>query len=357
MKIDNMDEKQKNLNFFRIALMYTGSILGAGFASGREIWQFFGVFGDEGIWGVLIVGCLFILTGLMTCFIAKKKISCQMGEIIVPFDGEWGSKIISGFMAFVLYGVPVIMSAAAGALFKQQFNLSPYLGGGLMIIAVTITVIGGIDRISSVFKIMMPLLLMVILYIAFRMILGGIEASTTTETINTGPLTKNWFVSAILYFSYNVLAIIPIVGTSINHSKSDVHGILGTVLGGVIVATLAFVILLALLKDRNFSQSMALPMLGYSAKFGMMEGLIYSAILLLAMYGSATGNYYGFTTRIKDDKNKKKKIIAFAVMGYVLSFIGFKNVVAYMFPIMGYIGLLIILMLMLNFFKIAVWRK
>ncbi len=33
------------LNFFHVALMYVGTIMGAGFASGREIWQFFGVFG------------------------------------------------------------------------------------------------------------------------------------------------------------------------------------------------------------------------------------------------------------------------------------------------------------------------
>ena len=38
-----MEENKKvNLNVINVALMFVGAIMGAGFASGREIWQFFG---------------------------------------------------------------------------------------------------------------------------------------------------------------------------------------------------------------------------------------------------------------------------------------------------------------------------
>ena len=36
------------LNFFNVALMFVGAIMGAGFASGRELWQFMGLFGTKG---------------------------------------------------------------------------------------------------------------------------------------------------------------------------------------------------------------------------------------------------------------------------------------------------------------------
>ena len=37
------NSKSVNLNVLNVALMFVGAIMGAGFASGREIWQFFGV--------------------------------------------------------------------------------------------------------------------------------------------------------------------------------------------------------------------------------------------------------------------------------------------------------------------------
>ena len=49
------DSKSVNLNIINVALMFVGAIMGAGFASGREIWQFFGVFGAKGKIGVLLV--------------------------------------------------------------------------------------------------------------------------------------------------------------------------------------------------------------------------------------------------------------------------------------------------------------
>jgi uncharacterized membrane protein YkvI len=35
---------QKPLTVFRVAFLYFGVLMGAGFASGKEMWQFFGVF-------------------------------------------------------------------------------------------------------------------------------------------------------------------------------------------------------------------------------------------------------------------------------------------------------------------------
>ena len=44
--------KKTNLNFLNVALMFVGAIMGAGFESGREIWQFIGVIGRQGRKGI-----------------------------------------------------------------------------------------------------------------------------------------------------------------------------------------------------------------------------------------------------------------------------------------------------------------
>ena len=75
------NSKSVNLNVLNVALMFVGAIMGAGFASGREIWQFFGVFGEKGIVGALLVGILFIFLGTMTAYIARKLDTNEMGTI------------------------------------------------------------------------------------------------------------------------------------------------------------------------------------------------------------------------------------------------------------------------------------
>lgn len=55
MKISRMD--------WQVAAAYVGTMIGAGFASGQELMQFFVRFGIKGIWGALVTGFFFLSSG------------------------------------------------------------------------------------------------------------------------------------------------------------------------------------------------------------------------------------------------------------------------------------------------------
>ena len=61
------------MSFISIGFMFIGAVMGAGFASGREAWQYFGIFGEQAYFGVAIEAFLFVAVGLMTSYIAIKK--------------------------------------------------------------------------------------------------------------------------------------------------------------------------------------------------------------------------------------------------------------------------------------------
>lgn len=62
-------------NWIKIAAIFVGTVIGAGFASGREIIEFFGVYGTKGLWGIYIVGILFSTCASILLFkIYKYKI-------------------------------------------------------------------------------------------------------------------------------------------------------------------------------------------------------------------------------------------------------------------------------------------
>ena len=87
------------LNFFHVALMYVGTIMGAGFASGREIWQFFGVFGKYAPIGVLLVGLMFILLGMMASYNARKL---GTNDIFKNFARYWRWRFVAGFASNIV---------------------------------------------------------------------------------------------------------------------------------------------------------------------------------------------------------------------------------------------------------------
>ena len=118
-----MNKKSDNLGLINVALMYVSVIMGAGFASGREIWQFFGVFGEKGKIGVLFVAALFIFYGIATAYIARTLNTNDMGRIIIPGNNKFLISAMGYFMAGIIFTDLITMTAAASSLLNQQLNI------------------------------------------------------------------------------------------------------------------------------------------------------------------------------------------------------------------------------------------
>lgn len=345
-------QQKTNLNLLNVALMFVGAIMGAGFASGREIWQFFGVFGRQGRIGILLIAVLFVVLGMMTAYLARILGTNDMGRIIAPGGNPKIENLVSWFMAIMLFTVLINMTAAGGALLHQNFGISRLVGGVLIGVLVIVTVLGEFERISRVFRYIMPVLFAAVILISVLAVTANLGASAQREPVKPSPIAGNWVLAACLYISYNILAMIPIVATSSVNAKSEKSAMLGSGLGGIFLGVLAFTIVLALQKDMQFAQAMDMPMLAYAGRISKGAGIIYSVLLFAAIYASATSNFYGFTTKLRTDEKKSRKVILSACLAFLLGLVGFKNVVAYMFPIEGYLGFAIIAMLLLNFAQV-----
>ena len=199
------NSKSVNLNVLNVALMFVGAIMGAGFASGREIWQFFGVFGEKGQIGVLLVGVLFIMLGTMTAYIARKLNTSDMGRIIVPGNNQKISNLISWFMAFILFTVLINMTAACGAMLNQLFGINRLIGGVLIAVLVIITVLGEFQRISKVFRFIMPVLFAAVVTVSIIVIFSCEKTAADPASLKPSPIAGNWILAACLYISYNIL--------------------------------------------------------------------------------------------------------------------------------------------------------
>ena len=108
-------KERENLNYISVAAMYVGVIVGAGFASGRETWQFFGIFGKGGFFGSLLAGIAFALLAFMIGFLAVELDTDDMGKIISAVNNKKISEIIGYMMAAFLFTTIISMTAAGGS--------------------------------------------------------------------------------------------------------------------------------------------------------------------------------------------------------------------------------------------------
>ncbi|WP_425754834.1 MBL fold metallo-hydrolase [Ihubacter sp. rT4E-8] len=347
----------KKLNCFHVAALYVGTLMGAGFASGREGWQFFGVFGMNGYMGLAIAGFLFMTIGMMVSYIARTLHTDDMGRIIVFVDHPKLTAAIGYFMAAILYTIIISMSAAGGSFLAQQFGLPQAVGGIIIVVLVIITVLGDFERISKVFRLIVPALFIVDMAVCMIVICSDIEQSGATSGFPASSMASTWLWSSIIFVSYNMLGMIPIVGASSVNAKSKGHGIFGAGLGGFLLAALTFMLITGLRKDMAFSNSMDLPMLAYSGRISPVANLIFGVILFAAIYSAATSTYYGFSTKIKNGPRKKYILIAGAAIGFVCGLTGFKTIVAYLYPVEGYIGLTIMASIIIHFFRVLLQNK
>ena len=72
-----------------IAMAFVGLTVGAGFASGQEMMQYFVAFGTNGLWGVVLASVVMIASGLAVLSIASYLQADEHSEVFDVITRSW----------------------------------------------------------------------------------------------------------------------------------------------------------------------------------------------------------------------------------------------------------------------------
>ena len=338
-----MDMKN-GLSSWTIAATYVGTVVGAAFASGQEILQFFGFFGLWGLPGLLVTTVLLVVFGYLLMDAGRRLQAESYLPVIKESAGPWLGRALDGVITFFLFGALLIMAAGAGAFFRQHFGLPFALGSALMVLAAWGTVLAGLGGVIAAISVIAPLLLASVL---------GLGAFTLAA--NWRALPENllwsfparapipfWPLSALVYASYNlILAVAVLVPLG---RKADAPRLLrGAVGGGVALGLAATTIYLAVLVQGKRVTGYELPMLAVAASAGPAVATGYGLMLLAEIYTTAVSSLYGFGSRLAAPTRPFWVVVSLAGgASFVLAQFGFSKLVATIFPAVGYAGLLLI---------------
>lgn len=156
-------------NIIKAVCVIIGTMIGAGFASGKEIYVFFNQYGKIGVLGICIAS---ILTGIViyrvlmqirviepknyNSYLEKINMNKKIKEIL--------NCIINIFLLSSFY----IMIAGFCAYFKQEFGLPTMLVASIVCLLCYITFMKHIEGVTKINTILIPFLILMILFISIK---------------------------------------------------------------------------------------------------------------------------------------------------------------------------------------------
>ena len=160
-------------SIFQIAAVYVGTVVGAGFATGKEIVEFFTQFGLYGFLGILIAGYLFIFTGTKIMLVAARIQATSYEEFNEYLFGKKPAFIINLFFLLMLLGVSAVMISGAGAVFEEQLGMPKRFGVWLTIVLATVVLFFGTRGLFAINSFVVPVMISFSLILCFLTIGEG----------------------------------------------------------------------------------------------------------------------------------------------------------------------------------------
>ena len=154
------------MNIFKLAFLYVGLVIGAGFASGREVLTYFVSYEKFGIVGIIFAGILFCITGVKSLLIALEKDINSYGDFL-----KKGFKNLAPFLEIVtglfLMAVYSAMISSFGAVFFESFGIKSVYGALLGSLLCGLVFVFGKDGILVINSILTPFIVVFLIFIIF----------------------------------------------------------------------------------------------------------------------------------------------------------------------------------------------
>jgi len=337
--------KAKGVSVFSVAATYVGTVVGAGFATGQEILKFFTHFGLFGIYGALVAMLLLALLGSAVLRLGFRERAKSHEDVVVAAAGTRIGRLLDWVITFFLFGSAAVMMAGAGAVFAEHWHLSRTMGTLLMALLAGGTVLTGLRGVVAAISAVAPILVLMVLVIASGTITGvGLSSADLAWFRPDAAATGLWPVSALLYVSYNLLLSVSVLGPLGAEASEERTLHAGGLIGGIVLGACALLINLAVMAGLPETAGYEVPMLHLARRFPTWIQTAYSAVLWAEVYTTAVSSLYGLAARLAEAETPRFRLVTAgaALLALVASQVGFSTLVGFLFPLVGWFGLLFI---------------
>ena len=230
-------------------------------------------------------------------------------------------------------------------ILAKNIGLNKIIGSLLLATICFVVFLGNIKNIIKINSIIIPILIIFILLVGiYNLKYININQIGENIAVRSGLL---WIVQAILYASYNLILVIPVLINLRPYLKNKKQLIIISLLTSILISIISILIFLLLINvNTNFS-NLDMPVV-YVIKNKFPEiSKIYGVIILIAIFTTAISIGTGFLNNVSTCKREYISIaFLMCLISIIVANIGFSNLVKVLFPMFGYMGILQILLIL-----------
>ena len=321
---------------FSIVLVIIGALVGAGFASGQEIYSFFYSYGSIGIIGIIITCCLISLMVYKSLkIIYSNKINSYDEFLNIFIKNEKVTKAISIVINILLLVTFYIMVAGFGAYFEQEIGVKRIIGSSILVIMTAIVFFTSVKGVLKVSEYIVPLLIL------FIIIIGGTNLLTINSEAEVLCIKKRWLLSSVIYCSYNMILLVPALISLRKQITKQKNIKYISVLCGIFMIIMSLLLYMLLMKADVELSTLEMPIMYVIRSFFKQYKTIYAFIILTSIFTTAISIGIGLLQNINSDKKRYTHFVIFmCITSLIVSNLGFSKLVNLMYPIFGYIGII-----------------
>lgn len=330
----------------KISLAFVGLLVGAGFATGQEVIQYFISFGQIGIWGAVLSGVLMVAAGVVILQLGSYFLAEEHNMVFRHVSHPFVSKALDVSITLTLFAVGFVMLAGAGSTLNQQFGLPTWIGAGLMTVLVMITGLLDVDKVSNIISAVTPLIVIAVL-VAFVHTLatlpGDLSGLDEIATLADSPV-RPWWLSGLNYTGMALLlgvSMCLVIGGTVPDPR---EAGLGGFLGGLLFSVLLLMNCVTLYLSSARIEGAEVPMLKIFEAIHPIASLLMVIVVFLMICNTAIGMFYALGRRLTASRPHRYRPVFLLVclIGYAVSFAGFGTLMSYAYPAIGYVGMVMI---------------
>lgn len=332
----------------RIGAVFIGTVVGAGFATGQEIMQFFTCFGRIGMLTVILSGVLFYILAAAVIRSAARSGTYNYRDFVYRTAGRRIGFVYDILITAFLFIGTSIMFSGSGALFRESFGLPNAWGIILMALLTLVVILQALNGILRINSIIVPVLFFVVVSVLGAAILGSDTADIGSKLALSyrGGFAKP-FAYFIFYCCYNTFLAIGVLSAIPEKIKDTGALRLGVFFGA------AGLMLLSLML--NICLTLEVPgVFGYSIPMNRItEGfpwIVKSAVALCVwceIFSTAASNAFSIAKRLSRNGRTPYVRTCFTTVFLCLpiAFLEFKGLISFFYPLFGVLSMFIMLKL------------
>lgn len=332
----------------KVATTYIGAVIGAGFASGQEIMQFFILHGYHGLLGVALSTVLFAYLGGLLMYLSIKMRTTSYQDIFAYLLGIKASKILDVLNLIMLLGGLSVMMAGSAAIFSEHFGLPSQAGVWVVVLITAIVILGGLNSVLTANVLLVPLKILAVAMITIAAILNTKDAGLMlSQAAPLGGVGGGWAGAGFLYVSYNMVVPVAVLST-LGRNISLKIGVAGGVAGGFLLGLSVFLVTVAGMLYLPETAAYEIPLLYLASQLGPVFFWLLGLLIWLAVITTAIANAHGIASRLAAHRRLNYRLcgICACLLALPLAGCNFSSLVRWLYPLFGWASLLLLICLL-----------